>query len=163
MSQSNTKIVTFKSRRYANATSLMHIIAPKVGPLGMAPRLVVQTIREKTADWDGTKVQIQLTINTSKQKVEHVEAKPSTSSYIIQSLKEPVTKEKEITHNGNLTLQDVIEIARKTLHKSRSKTLSGRVLEVLGTCLSVGCNVEGECPRIIQEHIRSGLFAIPEK
>ena len=163
MSQSNTKIVTFKSRRYTNATSWMHVIAPKVGPLGFSPRVVVQTVREKTTDWDGTKVQIQLTINTSQQKIELVEVKPSTSSYIIQSLKEPVIKEKEITHNGNLTLQEVIEIARKTLHKSRSKTLSGRVLEILGTCLSVGCNVEGECPRNIQEHIRNGMLAIPEQ
>ena len=70
-----------------------------------------------------------------------------------------------IIHNGNVTLHDVIEIARKTRHKSRSKTLSGRVLEILGTCLSVGCTVDGECPRNVQEQIRTGVLVgmIPEK
>ena len=66
MSQSDTKIVTFKSRRSANAISLVPTIAPKVGPLGLSARAVAQTVRENTAEWNGIRVQIQLTINTSR-------------------------------------------------------------------------------------------------
>lgn len=41
-------------------------------------------------------------------------------------------------------------------HKSFSKTLAGTVKEVLGTAFSVGCQVEGKSPKVIQEQIDSG-------
>ena len=41
-------------------------------------------------------------------------------------------------------------------YKSFSKTLAGTVKEVLGTAFSVGCQVEGKSPKVIQEQIDSG-------
>lgn len=40
--------------------------------------------------------------------------------------------------------------------KSYSKTLAGTVKEVLGTAFSVGCQVDGKSPKVVQEQIDSG-------
>ncbi len=47
-------------------------------------------------------------------------------------------EEKNIQHNGNLSLDDVVEIARIMRDRSCARALSGTVKEILGTCVSVG-------------------------
>lgn len=41
-------------------------------------------------------------------------------------------------------------------YKSFSKTLAGTVKEILGTAFSVGCQVEGKSPKVIQDQIDAG-------
>ncbi|RKP03662.1 hypothetical protein CXG81DRAFT_9292 [Caulochytrium protostelioides] len=136
-------------------------LAPKIGPLGLSPKKVGEDIAKATTDYKGLKVTVRLVIQNRQAKVEIL---PSASSLVIKALKEPPRdrkKEKNIKHSGNLALNDVIEIARKLAFKSLSKELSGGVKEVLGTCLSVGCTVEGESPRAIQDKITNGEIEIP--
>jgi hypothetical protein len=63
-------------------------------------------------------------------------------------------QEKNIQHTGNLAFDDIIEIARAMRHRSCAKDLTGSVKEILGTCVSVGCTVDHEDPREIQEKVR---------
>lgn len=93
-----------------------------------------------------------------------LEVQPSTACYIIKALKEPARdrkKEKNIKHHGNLTLDEIVEIARKVRHRSLAKDLAGTVREVLGTCSSMGCTVEGSSARDICAQIKSGELAVP--
>lgn len=57
---------------------------------------------------------------------------------------------KHIKHDGNVTLDQVIDIARAMRERSMARTLAGTVKEMLGTCNSVGCTVNGQSPRDIQ-------------
>lgn len=57
---------------------------------------------------------------------------------------------KHVKHDGNITLDQVIDIARTMRERSMSRTLAGTVKEMLGTCNSVGCTVNGSSPRDIQ-------------
>ncbi|CAG8483260.1 11664_t:CDS:2 [Racocetra fulgida] len=85
-------------------------LAPKIGPLDIA---------KATADWKGLRVTVKLTIQNRQAAVSVV---PSASSLVIKALKEPPRdrkKEKNIKHSGNITLDEVIEIAR-TMHLSDS-------------------------------------------
>ena len=66
-------------------------------------------------------------------------------------------------HSGNITMNDVIEIARVMREKSMAKDLSGVVREILGTCVSVGCTVDGRYPNDIAQEIKDGEIEIPEK
>jgi len=66
----------------------------------------------------------------------------------VQSIATPVSwlQEKNIKHNGNLTLEDVYEVARVMRDRSCAATFSGTVKEMLGTCVSgegsnFGCKV----------------------
>lgn len=60
------------------------------------------------------------------------------------------TQVKHIKHDGNVTLDQVIDIARTMRERSMARTLGGTVKEMLGTCNSVGCTVNGQSPRDIQ-------------
>nr|ABK21890.1 unknown [Picea sitchensis] len=72
-------------------------------------------------------------------------------------------KTKNIKHNGNIALDDVIEIARVMKPRSMAKELAGTVKEILGTCLSVGCTVDGKDPKDVQTEIDEGEVEIPEE
>jgi large subunit ribosomal protein L12e len=138
-------------------------LAPKVGPLGLNPKKVGEDIRDATLDWKGLKVTVKLTIQNRQAKVELV---PSASSMVIKALKEPTRDKKttkNIKHNGNLSLDDVISIARTMRSKSLARTLAGTVKEILGTARSVGCTVNGEAIEDITAKINSGEIEIPAK
>ena len=95
-----------------------------------------------------------------------VEVMPTASSLIIKALKEPPRdrkKVKDVKHTGSITLDDVKEIARKLRHKSCARTFQGSVLEVLGTCYSVGCMVDRKHPKALQEEIKAGEVIIDEE
>ncbi|XP_071954705.1 large ribosomal subunit protein uL11-like [Antedon mediterranea] len=138
-------------------------LAPKIGPLGLSPKKVGDDIAKATQEWKGLKITVQLTIQNRQAKVSVV---PSASSLIIKALKEPPRdrkKVKNIQHSGNITLEQVIDIARIMRERSMAKEMSGTVKEILGTAQSVGCTVDGQAPHDIIEAINSGEVDIPEK
>ena len=63
------------------------------------------------------------------------------------------SQEKNIKHSGNLELDTIIEIARVMRDRSCARKLKGTVKEILGTCVSVGCTVDHEDPREIQNKV----------
>ena len=120
-------------------------MAPKVGPLGLSPKKIGDDIAKATQDWKGLRVTVKLTIQNRQAKVDVV---PSAAALIIKALKEPPRdrkKVKNIKHNGNITMDDIIGAARIMRPRSMSKELSGVCKEILGTAQSVGCTVDGEC------------------
>ncbi|ORX89462.1 60S ribosomal protein L12 [Basidiobolus meristosporus CBS 931.73] len=137
-------------------------LAPKIGPLGLSPKKVGEDIAKATQEWKGLRITVQLTIQNRQAAVSVV---PSASSLVIRALKEPIRdrkKEKNIKHSGNITLDDVIEIARTMRYKSLARELSGTVKEILGTCFSVGCTVDGQNPKDLTDAIDAGEVEIPE-
>ncbi|EFP89130.1 60S ribosomal protein L12 [Puccinia graminis f. sp. tritici] len=138
-------------------------LAPKIGPLGLSPKKVGEDIAKATGDWKGLRVTVQLTIQNRQAAVAVV---PSASSLVIKALKEPPRdrkKEKGIKHSGNVTLDEIIEIARKMRFKSLAKNLAGTVKEILGTAQSVGCTVDGRPAHDVIESINEGETEIPEE
>mmetsp|Transcript_4298 Transcript_4298/g.10241 ORF Transcript_4298/g.10241 Transcript_4298/m.10241 type:complete len:165 (-) Transcript_4298:188-682(-) len=138
-------------------------LAPKIGPLGLSPKKVGEDIMKATKDWKGLSVTVKLTVVNRQATVSMI---PSSSSLIMKALNEPVRdrkKEKNIVHNGNLTLDQVIEIARSMRERSMARVLAGTVKEILGTCNSIGCTVNGESPRDIQAGIDDGEIEIPDE
>lgn len=138
-------------------------LAPKIGPLGLSPKKVGEDIQKATMDWKGLNVTVKLTVVNRQATVSMI---PSASSLVMRALKEPVRdrkKVKHVKHNGNLTLDQVIEIAKEMRERSMARKLAGTVKEILGTCNSVGCTVNGESPRDIQTGIDDGEIEIPEE
>ena len=138
-------------------------LAPKIGPLGLSPKKVGEDIQKATMDWKGMNVTVKLTIINRQATVEMV---PSASSLIIKALNEPVRdrkKEKNIKHDGNITLDQVIEIARTMRPRSMARSLQGTVFEMLGTAFSVGCTVNGEAPMDILASIKDGELEVPDE
>ncbi|GFP81551.1 60S ribosomal protein l12 [Phtheirospermum japonicum] len=124
-------------------------LAPKIGPLGLSPKKIGEDIAKETAkDWKGLRVTVKLTVQNRQAKVTVV---PSAAALVIKALKEPERdrkKVKNIKHNGNISLDDVIEIA-----KSRRFSARG---------VSVGCTVDGKDPKDLQQEILDGDVEIPQ-
>lgn len=139
------------------------VLAPKLGPLGVPPKKAGDDIAKATMGYKGLKVTVRLAIQNRQATVEVL---PSASTLIISALKEPVRdkkKEKNIKHSGNLSLDQVYDVARKLKFKSYAKTFAGNVKEVLGTCFSVGCTVEGQSPQDIIGQIQDGSLECPSE
>lgn len=155
-------VFEMKMRAVGGEVGAASSLAPKVGPLGLSPKKVGDDIAKATQSWKGLKVTVKLTVKNRNATVEVV---PSAAALIIQALKEPPRdrkKTKNIKHNGNLNLKDVIEIAKKMRHRSNAKNLGGTVKEILGSCVSVGCTVNGKDPRDIQQGITEGSIEVPD-
>jgi large subunit ribosomal protein L12e len=137
-------------------------LAPKIGPLGLSPKKVGEDIAKASQDWKGLRITVQLTIQNRQAQIAVI---PSASSLIIKALKEPPRdrkKVKNIKHTGNLSLDEIIGIARIMRVRSMAKTLAGTVKEVLGTCQSVGCTIDGSHPHDVIDKINAGEVEVPE-
>lgn len=109
------------------------------------------------------RVTVKLTIQNRQAAIDVI---PSAASLIIKALKEPPRdrkKVKNIKHNGNLTFDEILTIARAMRPRSMARDLSGTVKEILGTCQSVGCTVEGLNPHTLIEKIGSNEMDVPEE
>merc|ERR1719330_1306688 len=105
-------------------------------------------------DWKGLNVTVKLTVQNRQAAVSLI---PSASSLVMKALNEPVRdrkKVKNVVHNGNITLDAIIDIAREMRERSMARELSG-------TAFSIGCTVNGESPRDIQAGIDDGEIEIP--
>jgi large subunit ribosomal protein L12e len=137
-------------------------LAPKCSPFGLPPKKVGEDIQKATKDWRGIKIYVEVMVQNRQCTVQVM---PTASPLVLKYLNEPERdkkKEKHRVHNGNLKLDQVIEIAKLIKHKSFSKTFTGTVKEVLGTCNSVGCTVDGKAPSAVQKEIDRGEIPIKE-
>jgi len=120
-------------------------LAPKVGPLGLSPKKVGDDIAKATQEWKGLKITVKLTVQNRQATVEVV---PSAAALLIKALKEPPkikSKNKGDPgpkHDGNITFNDVIEVAKIMRFKSMARTFKGTVKEIVGTAVSLGCTID---------------------
>jgi large subunit ribosomal protein L12e len=138
-------------------------LAPKLGPLGLSPKKIGEDIQKNTQDWKGLPITVKLTV---VNRVATVSVIPSASALLLKALNEPPRdrkKVKNIKHDGNITLDQVIEVARSMRHRSMARELAGTVKEMLGTANSLGCTVDGKSPRDIQAGISDGEIVIPDQ
>jgi hypothetical protein len=87
---------------------------------------------------------------------------PPTISVVLEPPRDR-KKEKNIKHSGNVTLDEIFEIARTMKSKSLSKDLAGGAKEILGTAQSVGCTVDGMPPHDVIDGINSGEIEVPDE
>jgi len=62
------------------------------------------------------------------------------------------------TKVGNLTIAQAIRIANMKADAMLAKSLKARVLEVIGTCVSMGLTVDGRPAKEIPRDIKAGKY-----
>merc|ERR1712160_90448 len=137
-------------------------LAPKCGPIGLPPKKVGEDIQKATSKWRGVKVQICIAVQNRQCTVSVL---PSAAPLIIEALKEggrDRKKVKNVTHNGNIKLDDVTRIAKtmREINKSMAITFTGSVKEILGTCVSLGCTIDGKSAKAITAAIVDGEITV---
>merc|ERR1712098_199605 len=138
-------------------------LAPKVGPHKLSPKSVGEDLCKATKEWKGMRVTCKLIVQNRKVTVQVV---PSATALVIKALKEAPRdrkKVKHISHDGNLTWEDLFSVARTMRERSNAKEFKGTVLEVLGTCRGLGCTIDGEDAEDATEMVRDGDIEVPSK
>merc|ERR1712213_215762 len=138
-------------------------LAPKIGPLGLSPKKIGDDIQKGTQDWKGLKITVKLIVQNRQAKVEVC---PSAAALTIKALKEPPRdrkKVKHVKHSGNITFDEVINIARIMRPRSMARDLSGTVKEILGPAQFVGCTIDGQHPHDMIDQVNSGDLEVPQE
>ncbi|BAB59566.1 ribosomal protein large subunit L12 [Thermoplasma volcanium GSS1] len=139
-------------------------IGPALGPLGLNVAQVVKEINEKTKEFQGMQVPVTVTvIDPETKKYEITVGVPPTSALLKKELglEKGASKKKEAVA-GNATLEQIKNVAIKKMPSMLAKDLKSAVLEVLGTCVAMGINVEGKDPKEVQKLIKSGQIKIEQ-
>merc|ERR1711918_339401 len=127
-----------------------------------SPKSVGEDLCKATREWKGMRVTCKLHVQNRKVTVQ---IGPSATALVIKALKEPPRdrkKVKNISHDGNISWDDVFNIARAMRPRSNAKTLKGTILEVLGTCRGLGCTIDNEDAGDCTDAVRSGEQEVHE-
>jgi large subunit ribosomal protein L11 len=133
-------------------------LGPALGPLGINIGQVIKLINEKTKNFAGMKVPVKVTVQSDKS-FDVTVGTPPTSALVIKELGVEKGSGKPNTDKvGNLKIEQVIKIAKMKEDALTGKTLKNRCLEVIGTCCTMGVNIEGMNTKEATAAIKEGKY-----
>ena len=138
-------------------------LGPAIGPLGLNVKAVVDAINDATKDFDGLPVPVKV-IAKEDRTFEVEVGVPPVSALIKKEIgAEKGSKATNREFVGDLSLDQVVKIAKIKQKQMLAYSLKSAVLEVLGTAVSMGVTVEGKHPKEIQQEVKEGKVEIPEE
>jgi large subunit ribosomal protein L11 len=134
-------------------------LGPALGPLGVNIMDIINSINDKTKQFDGMKVPVKVIVDPKTKKFEIEVGTPPASSLIFKELGLEKGSGSAGTHKiGNLTVDQAIKIAKMKQDNLLGKELKHKTKEVIGTCVSIGVTVEGKKPQEVQKAIDEGEY-----
>ena len=132
-------------------------IGPVLGPLGLNVVEVVNKINEITKDFQGTKVPVKIIVDPKTKKYELKVGTPPASALILKKagIEKGTGDENPV---GNITMKDVVDIAKMKKNDLLGKGLKEKAKEIIGTCVSMGITIEGIKPKEMIKKIEEGEF-----
>jgi large subunit ribosomal protein L11 len=132
-------------------------LGPALGPLGVNVMMIVNRINELTKDYAGMKVPVKVIVDPDTKQFEVTIGTPTTPALIVSELKIGKGSGTPNTAKvGNLSMEQVIKVAKIKRPQLLAKTLKSATKEVLGSCVSMGVTVENKDPREVQKEIDEG-------
>jgi len=133
-------------------------LGPALGPTGINIGDVVAKINEKTASLAGMKVPVTIKIN--KDKTFEIEVGLPPISALIKKESKAVkgAANPKLDVMGNLTIDQVVSIAKTKYDKLNATSMKNCAKVVIGTCDSMGITVEGMPARAAQKAVAAGKW-----
>ena len=134
-------------------------LGPSLGPLGVNIMEVINTINDKTKDFEGMKVPVTVVVDTDTKQYEINVGIPSVAPLIFKET--GIQKGSGASGTewvGDITMDSLIKIARTKLESSYASSLKSVVKTVAGTCLAAGVKIESKNPREITAEINQGVW-----
>lgn len=134
-------------------------LGPALGPLGVNIPKIVAEINNKTKAFNGMKVPVKIIIDSKTKDFEIKVGTPPTTSLITKELGiEKGSGSSKAVKVGNLTMDQVVKIAQMKADSLMGKDLKNQVLEIIGTCTSMGVTIEGKDSKAIRADILAGNY-----
>ena len=134
-------------------------LGPALGPMGINVLQVVNTINDKTKDFPGMKVPVKVEVDPDTKKFTVEVGVPPTAALI--SKEAGVAKGSGASGTvvaGNISIESAIKIAKMKIDSSYANDIRGALKEVIGTCLSLGMQVENKPPKDVYNDIKAGKY-----
>ena len=120
-------------------------LGPALGPLKVNIGQVVTDINKKTQDFKGMKVPVEVIVDVDSKEYVIEIGTPPTSQLIKNELNLQKGSSKPKTEFvGNLEIEQIKKIARMKFSKLVANSLKSAVLEIAGTCFSIGIKVDNK-------------------
>src|SRR4030066_1147560 len=134
-------------------------LGPALGPLGVNVMLVVNKINELTKDYAGMKVPVKVAVDTEDKTFDVTVGVPTAAALVVSELKvEKGSGTPNSVKVGDLSMDQIVRIARIKRAELLAGDLKSAAKEVLGTCVSMGVTVEGKDPREGEREVDAGKF-----
>jgi len=133
-------------------------LGPALGQKGLPVGKVVAEINKKTAEFKGMRVPVKITFDPDTREYSIEVGTPYTSALILKYAGiEKGSGKPGSEYVGDISLKNVIEIARIKKKDMISKSFIACIKQVLGTCVSMGVKVEGMDPREVIRNLEQIL------
>lgn len=134
-------------------------LGPALGPLGINVGEVVSEINKKTADYEGMTVPVKVIVDEESGNFEIEVGSPPTTALIRNALGiDKGADDREDAPVGDLSIEQALDIAQKKENSILAKNKKMAAKEIIGTCVSMGVQVEGKDPREVQREIEDGKY-----
>ena len=134
-------------------------LGPALGPTGINVGNVVAAINEKTKDFAGMKVPVEVTIDPATKSFEIKTGSPPVSQLIMKELGlQKLSGNPKLEKVGNLAIEQVIKIAKAKIDSLNCLELKSAVKTIVGSCVSIGVIIEGMKPAEAIVAINAGKF-----
>ncbi len=134
-------------------------IGPKLSQLKLNVGEVISKINEATKEFKGLQVPVKIIVDTETKKYEIEVGLPPTSSLLKKEANIEIakrTKPGEIV--GNITMEQIIKVAKMKMKDLNTNDLKSAVKMVLGTALSLGLTVNNRNPKELIKEVDQGLY-----
>jgi len=134
-------------------------IGPKLSQLKLNIGEVISKINEATKEFKGLQVPVKIIIDTETRKYEIEVGLPPTSSLLKREANIEIakrTKSDEVV--GNVTMEQIIKVAKMKIKDLNTNNLKSAVKMVLGTALSLGLIVDNRNPKELEKEVDQGLY-----
>jgi len=134
-------------------------LGPALGPLGVNVMMIIKEINEKTKDYSGMRVPVKINVDTSNKQFNVEVGVPTAAALIAKESGVPKgsgTPKANLV--GNLTMEQVVKIAKLKADQSYAFTKKSGAKEVVGSCVSMGVKVENQDPREVLKQIDEGKW-----
>jgi large subunit ribosomal protein L11 len=133
-------------------------MAQSLGPKGINIKEVLAKINEKTKEFSGMKIPVNIEVNKDKS-YDIVVGTPPASELIKKEIGlEKGSGKAHVEKVGNLAIEQIIKIAKMKQEGMLVNSLKSAVKSVIGSCGSLGILVEGKEPIEINKEIDDGKY-----
>ncbi len=133
-------------------------LGPALGPKGVNIGNVIAAINEKTKAFVGMKVPVKVIIDEKKNFEIKVGTPPTTALIKSELGLKSGSSNTRTDKVGNLTIDLAKKIAEMKQDDLIGADVKARVMEIAGTCVSMGITLDGKEPKVFQKAVKAGEY-----